>query len=146
MFSLVHATASRQRSIRMPRRNASVMPLVTTRPHTGLTLAAAHGRAQKCRLDETGYDAAMDLLRVLTLNIWNRQGPWEERAKLIRRGLKELAPDLIGLQEVLHHDQEPLDQAQELSAGLGYHVAYASAWEIGGGLHLGNAILSRWPI
>jgi endonuclease/exonuclease/phosphatase family metal-dependent hydrolase len=88
----------------------------------------------------------MDLLRVLTLNIWNRQGPWEERSKLIRRGLQELNPDVIGLQEVLHHEKEPIDQAQELAAGLGYHVAWAAAWDIGGGLGFGNAVLSRWPI
>jgi endonuclease/exonuclease/phosphatase family metal-dependent hydrolase len=88
----------------------------------------------------------VDRLRVLTLNIWNKQGPWADRARLIRRGLESLAPDLVGLQEVLHHDAEPIDQAQELAAGLGYHVAYASAWHIGGGLQFGNAVLSRWPI
>src|SRR4051794_4763838 len=88
----------------------------------------------------------MDRVRVLTLNIWNRQGPWEQRSKLIRRGLAELQPDLVGLQEVLHHDGEPIDQAQELAAGLGYHVAFAPAWHIGGGLQFGNAVLSRWPI
>jgi endonuclease/exonuclease/phosphatase family metal-dependent hydrolase len=88
----------------------------------------------------------MDRLKVLTLNIWNRQGPWEQRSRLIRRGFEELQPDLIGLQEVLHHDQEPIDQAQELVSGMGYHVAYAPAWNIGGGLTFGNAVLSRWPI
>src|SRR3954462_15136351 len=88
----------------------------------------------------------MDRLSVLTLNIWNRQGPWEERSKLIRRGLKELAADLVGLQEVLHHDEEPVEQAQELADGLGYDLAFARAWHIGGGLQFGNAVLSRWPI
>ena len=29
----------------------------------------------------------MDRLRVLTLNIWNRQGPWAERLALIRHGI-----------------------------------------------------------
>src|SRR5262249_17519605 len=28
----------------------------------------------------------------------------------------------------------------------GYHVAYGKAWEIGGGLEFGNAVLSRFPI
>jgi endonuclease/exonuclease/phosphatase family metal-dependent hydrolase len=88
----------------------------------------------------------MERLTVLTLNIWNRQGPWEERAKLIRRGLETLRPDLVGLQEVLRHEAEPLNQAQELTAGLDYHVAFAPAWHIGGGLQFGNAVLSRWPI
>src|SRR3954466_10122758 len=88
----------------------------------------------------------MDRLKVLSLNIWNRQGPWPERSKLLRKGLAELQPDLVGLQEVLHHDSEPLDQAHELAEGLGYYVAFASAWHIGGGLQFGNAVLSRWPI
>ena len=47
---------------------------------------------------------------------------------------------------MLRHDGEPIDQAQELAAGLGYHAAFASAWHIGGGLQFGNAVLSRWPI
>jgi endonuclease/exonuclease/phosphatase family metal-dependent hydrolase len=88
----------------------------------------------------------MDRLKVLTLNIWNRQGPWPERSKLLRKGLAELSPDLVGLQEVLHHDAEPVDQAHELAEGFGYYVAFASAWHIGGGLQFGNAVLSRWPI
>ncbi len=83
---------------------------------------------------------------MLTLNIWNRQGPWEQRLQLIRRGVAELAPDLIGLQEVLHHDDAPADQADEISAGLGYHAAFGAAWHLGGGLHFGNAVLSRFPI
>ncbi len=88
----------------------------------------------------------MDRLRVLTLNIWNRQGPWETRCAAIRKGLVELAPDLIGLQEVLHLEGAPRDQAEELAEGLGYHVVFGGAWEIGGGLHFGNAVLSRFPL
>jgi len=89
------------------------------------------------------------------LNIWNRQGPWEARARLIRRELEALAPDVVGLQEVLRLEgpgdaasgsAAGSDQAKELGQGLGYHVAYASAWEIGWGLHFGNALLSRYPI
>ena len=90
----------------------------------------------------------LERLRVLTLNIWNRQGPWEARLPLIQRELATLEPDLVGLQEVLHHDSEPVDQALEIArgAGLSYHVAFASAWHIGGGLQFGNAVLSRFPI
>jgi hypothetical protein len=40
-------------------------------------------------------------LRVATLNIWNRSGPWPERLRLIREHLRTLDPDLIGLEEVL---------------------------------------------
>src|SRR5436190_15132835 len=88
----------------------------------------------------------MDRLRVLTLNIWNRQGPWEQRLALIRRGIERLAPDLIGLQEVLRLRGAPRSQAGEIADGLGYHEAYGPAWDIGGGLEFGNAVLSRFPV
>jgi len=39
-------------------------------------------------------------LRVMTLNIWNDEGPWEERSHLIRKQIEKLDPDLIGFQEV----------------------------------------------
>jgi endonuclease/exonuclease/phosphatase family metal-dependent hydrolase len=88
----------------------------------------------------------MTTMRVLTLNIWNRAGAWEERLRAIRAGVRELEPDLVGLQEVLRLAQgegDGLDQAAAIAEGFGYHVAYGRAhdepW-------LGNAILSRWPI
>lgn len=86
----------------------------------------------------------MDLVRVLTLNIWNRQGPWEQRLALIRDGIRELAPDVIGLQEVLHHDGK--SQAHAIAEGFGYEVAFGKAHDLGGGVEFGNAVLSRWPI
>jgi endonuclease/exonuclease/phosphatase family metal-dependent hydrolase len=90
-----------------------------------------------------------ETLRVLTLNIWNTQGPWPDRLRLIRKELAELAPDVVGLQEVMHLDNAPpgtVDQAQAIADGLGYYAAFASAWHIGGGLQFGNALLSKWPI
>ncbi|WP_065753977.1 endonuclease/exonuclease/phosphatase family protein [Bradyrhizobium paxllaeri] len=38
-------------------------------------------------------------LRVVTLNVWNRQGD-PKRTALINRELRRLAPDLVSLQEV----------------------------------------------
>ena len=38
---------------------------------------------------------------VLTLNIWNHEGPWGDRLPLIRACIGSLDPDLIALQEVL---------------------------------------------
>jgi endonuclease/exonuclease/phosphatase family metal-dependent hydrolase len=81
---------------------------------------------------------------VVTLNIWNRQGPWEVRLGLIRREVEALAPDLMGLQEVLKWGES--DQAREIGEGFGLHATFGSAWEIGGGVHFGNALLSRWPV
>ena len=43
----------------------------------------------------------MRTFRAATLNIWSRFGPWEERLVGIRDGLRKLAPDVIGMQEVL---------------------------------------------
>ena len=83
-----------------------------------------------------------DLWRVVTFNIWNRQGPWAQRLPLIREGLRALDADVIGLQEVLGFPGMP-SQADEIAEGTDWHVLYAPAWHIGGGLTFGNAILSR---
>jgi endonuclease/exonuclease/phosphatase family metal-dependent hydrolase len=82
-----------------------------------------------------------EVWRVATFNIWNRQGPWNQRLPLIREGLTTLDADVIGLQEVLAFGDLP-SQADEIAAGLGLHVYHAPAWQIGGGLTFGNAILS----
>ena len=48
-----------------------------------------------------GDDEKLEKLRVATLNIWNKSGPWAERLPLLRKQLSELSPDVVGLQEVL---------------------------------------------
>lgn len=90
----------------------------------------------------------MDRLRIVTLNIWNREGPWEERLALIRAGVAELAPDLMGLQEVLRFRDDRGETGQDLEIGRegGYHVAFGVATDLGHGLAFGNALLSRFPI
>lgn len=98
----------------------------------------------------------MNPLRVITLNIWNRQGPYEARAALIKKGLQTYDAHLIGLQEVLRHTPVTLDgtatthavgnQAEELAAGLGYYAVFGSAHNLGFGLDFGNGLLSRFPI
>lgn len=86
----------------------------------------------------------MNRLRVLTLNIWNRHDPWEDRLRLIREGIRELDPDIIGLQEVLHREGQ--SQADVIAEGFGYAVAFGAACDLGAGVEFGNAVLSRWPI
>jgi endonuclease/exonuclease/phosphatase family metal-dependent hydrolase len=91
----------------------------------------------------------MDRLKLLTVNIWNRQGPWERRRELLRRGIEGLVPDIVALQEVLRLDGDPAppSQAEDLAAGLGYKTVFAPAWRPGDGpLAMGNAILTKWPI
>lgn len=96
----------------------------------------------------TAPGTTMERLRVLTLNIWNRQGPWEARRRLILDGLRAEAPDVIALQEVLRlegPDGSRLCQGEDLGQALGCGVSYGEAMDIGGGLRFGNAILSRFP-
>jgi endonuclease/exonuclease/phosphatase family metal-dependent hydrolase len=84
-------------------------------------------------------------LRLLTLNIWNQDGPWAERAPRIREWIERLDPDVVGLQEVVRGKR--LDQLA-LVAPAGSHCAYAKAMEFwrDGDADFGNAVFSRWPI
>jgi endonuclease/exonuclease/phosphatase family metal-dependent hydrolase len=88
----------------------------------------------------------MKTLRVATLNIWNRFGPWDQRFAAIRAGVGALSPDILGMQEVLRLDPgegDGLDQAVAIAEGHGYHIAYGRSREQ---RWYGNAVLSRWPI
>ena len=87
----------------------------------------------------------MDRIRVATLNIWNRMGPWEERLVAIRKELERVQPDVIGLQEVLVLPEHALDQAKAIAEGFGYHVAFGRSPDAGP-YTMGNAVLSKWPI
>ncbi|GAA3219532.1 endonuclease/exonuclease/phosphatase family protein [Actinocorallia longicatena] len=80
-------------------------------------------------------------MRVLTLNIWGRRGPYEARTGLIRAELARLAPDVIGLQEVWR--ENGVTQAETLADGL--HGVFAPALRLDGADY-GNALLSRHPI
>ncbi len=82
-------------------------------------------------------------LSVMTWNLWWRFGPWRERAAAIAATLAREAPDIICLQEVW--DDGRRNFAAELADGLGYAHAYAPGARPNG-IHMGNAILSRWPI
>lgn len=89
----------------------------------------------------------MERLRVLTLNIWHREAPWEARRDIIRAGLRALSPDIVGLQEVLELEQGGVrvSQARELIEGTEYRHVFGCAQMIGG-LEFGNAVLSKHPI
>ena len=85
----------------------------------------------------------MSTLRIATLNIWNKSGPWLERLALIRREIERLQPAVLGLQEVLRfapNGRERFEatpatcQATEIAQGFDYQIAYAEASDYGGGL------------
>jgi endonuclease/exonuclease/phosphatase family metal-dependent hydrolase len=84
-------------------------------------------------------------LRVLTLNIWNTDGPWADRLPRIREWIARLEPDVIGLQEVVRGPD--IDQLTAL-APAGFATAYARAIDFWRDPRagFGNAVLSRWPI
>jgi len=97
----------------------------------------------------------MAVLRVATINVWNKSGPWLARLPLIRRELERLQPEVVGLQEVLRFRPDPAadapltvnnDQLTEIADGLGYQLAYSVASDYGHGLKFGNALMSRYPI
>jgi endonuclease/exonuclease/phosphatase family metal-dependent hydrolase len=94
-------------------------------------------------------------MRILTLNCWNISPPYPERAALIRAGIERLAPDLIGMQEIIVR-RDGFDMGAEILDGLGYETAFGAAFrwgEAGGPLPhdadgdaFGNLVASRWPI
>lgn len=83
-------------------------------------------------------------ISILTINIWNRSGPWEQRLARLRAGIDALNPDVIGMQEVMSDGTHTL--AHEVAEGLGYGIVYGEAKALGGGISFGNAALSRWPV
>jgi len=91
-------------------------------------------------------------VRVVTWNLWWRFGPWQARQKAILAVLRELRPDVVGLQEVWAAGGENL--AEWLAGELGLYWTWAASdaserWQrrIGEpGVEVGNAVLSRWPV
>lgn len=84
-------------------------------------------------------------VRVLTLNVWNREGA-AERTSLINREIRRLQPDLISFQEVARSAD---DQLAELIEGLGFsatHQADMQSYTPPFSDRFGGAaIATRWP-
>jgi endonuclease/exonuclease/phosphatase family metal-dependent hydrolase len=81
-------------------------------------------------------------LRVATLNIWNRMGPWDERLEAIARGVATISPDILGIQEVIQWPGT-FEQDVALRDKLGMHVHYGRHPE--SEFPMGNAIASKYP-
>ena len=88
------------------------------------------------------YDPKTDF-RLATLNIWQKFGPWEERMPRLVEGLRDLAADVVGLQEV-RVDPES-DQGALLATSANYNYVFGAGYDDAHGV-TGNAILSRFPV
>lgn len=97
-----------------------------------------------------------DEISLVTINFWGTEPPLDKRLELATRQLGELAPDVIGMQEVrpLAGGRGGRKTADALAEALGMHAVYevAVAWDdgdFGPGRPAGEeglAILSRHPI
>lgn len=83
--------------------------------------------------------------RIVTLNLWQEQGPWERRLALTAERLAALAPDVVCLQEVRQVPGRVPNQAETLATALGLAWTYETAQPWGGGDE-GLAILTRGAI
>jgi endonuclease/exonuclease/phosphatase family metal-dependent hydrolase len=80
-------------------------------------------------------------MRVATLNLWMTYGDWAERRAVLREGLRELRPDVIGFQEVVKDAER--DSAAAI-LGPEYELRHQATGLLGDGNCA--AIASRWPI
>ena len=85
-------------------------------------------------------------LRLVTINFWGIEPPLDRRIALAVRQLRDLAPDVVAMQEC-----RPLDgvtgrtTADVLAAELGMHAHYAMAVQWSGGQE-GLALITRAPL
>lgn len=86
-------------------------------------------------------------VRIATYNIHKCRGlDRRVRPARIVRVLRELAADVIALQEVVSiHGQDEQDQARFIAAELGYHYRLGENRRLYGGAY-GNLLLSRFPL
>jgi endonuclease/exonuclease/phosphatase family metal-dependent hydrolase len=84
-------------------------------------------------------------LRVLTWNAWGRFGPWQAREAALLGTLKQIAPDIIALQESWC-DRDGANQAARFADALGYHHVYGGGNFLENDWGTGAALLSHWPL
>ena len=80
-----------------------------------------------------------NMLRVLTLNLWQRYGEWNDRRFVLIERIKELQPDLVAFYESIKTDE--YDQVLDL-LGPGFNIAHSKIRDPNG---MGISIASRWP-
>lgn len=75
-------------------------------------------------------------MKILTLNTWQKSGPWEQRWKIILQGLNEYDPDIVAFQELFDADWR--DQVARHARYPHFATPDPSA--------SGLVILSRFPV
>jgi endonuclease/exonuclease/phosphatase family metal-dependent hydrolase len=93
-------------------------------------------------------------LRIVTINFWGNQPPFDRRVELGFRQLARLGPDVIAMQEVQAPPGGNRTSADLIAEGLGMHCIYGMSlqWDAGDwgpGTPAGEeglAILSRHPV
>lgn len=81
-----------------------------------------------------------EIVRVASLNLWGRNGPWAQRRSVIFDGLREIGPDLMAFQEAIKTDE--YDQVRDLLEP-DFHVIHQTERAADGS---GVSIASRWPV
>lgn len=85
------------------------------------------------------------MLRAVSYNIHSgRDLFWRKRLVQMARTLKELNPDIIGIQEI-HQNSKYGYQGRYLAEQLQYHLAFSPSIALADG-HYGNALLTRLPL
>ena len=84
----------------------------------------------------------LNTLSILTLNVWQEQGPWEERIALTAQEIDRLDPDVVLLQEVRDRPPVVSNQAVQIASLTGRETTYRPVESWGGGDE-GLAILTR---
>lgn len=85
-------------------------------------------------------------MRMLTWNLWGRNGDWRRRLDAIAAVIADAAPDVCGLQEVWNTPDGNLAAQLADRLAMSWHWAGVHPPRAGDGLSIGNAVLSRWPI
>lgn len=80
------------------------------------------------------------LLRVLTLNLWQRNGAWADRRFVLIERIRVLQPDLVAFHESIKTDE--YDQVFDL-LGPGFNIVHSKDRDANG---MGISIASRWPL
>lgn len=112
-------------------------------------------RVEQRRGAMTGQDDERRQLRVMTINCWNIEAPYDQRMRLLNRTIAEWAPDVVGFQEIVVR-RNGFDQAATILADLGYQHVFGAAhrWtdtelflpHDADGDGAGNIVAARWPL